>query len=127
MKIWIADRLGPEAVQVLAQAGYEVVERSGLAGTELGAALAGSDALLVRGATKVTREVVASANGLRAVARAGSGVDNIDLAACRDKGIAVFNAPGANAVSVAEHAWALILALFRHVPRAASSMAEGRW
>jgi D-3-phosphoglycerate dehydrogenase len=127
VKIWIADRLGPEAVQVLAQAGYEVIERSGLAGSELGTALAGSDALLVRGATKVTRDVIAKANGLRAVARAGSGVDNIDLAACREKGIAVFNAPGANAVSVAEHAWALILALFRRIPEAAASMRAGRW
>ena len=127
MKVWIADRLGPEAAQVLAQAGHEVIERSGLAGGELGAALAGSDALLVRGATKVTREVLAAANGLRAVARAGSGVDNIDLPACREKGIAVFNAPGANAVSVAEHAWALILALFRRIPEAASSMSAGRW
>jgi D-3-phosphoglycerate dehydrogenase len=127
VKIWIADRLGPEAVHLLAQAGYEVVERSGLAGGELGAALVGSDALLVRGATKVTREVLASANGLRAVARAGSGVDNIDLAACREKGIAVFNAPGANAVSVAEHTWALILALFRRIPEAAASMSAGRW
>ena len=127
MKIWIADRLGPEAALLLTQAGYEVVERSGLAGVELGRALAGADALLVRGATKVTREVLVSANGLRAVARAGSGVDNIDLDACRERGVAVFNAPGANAVSVAEHAWALILALFRHVPAAAASMAAGRW
>jgi len=127
VKIWIADKLGPDAVRVLTEAGYEVIERSGLAGGQLGQALAGSDALLVRGATKVTSDVLAQANGLRAVARAGSGVDNIDLAACKERGIAVFNAPGANAVSVAEHAWALILALFRHVPRAASSMAEGRW
>lgn len=127
MKIWIADRVGSDAARVLTQAGYEVVERSGLAGDELGRALAGADALLVRGATKVTREVLASANGLRAVARAGSGVDNIDLDACREKSVAVFNAPGANAVSVAEHAWALILALFRHLPRAATSMAAGRW
>jgi D-3-phosphoglycerate dehydrogenase / 2-oxoglutarate reductase len=127
VKIWIADRLGPEAVQVLAEAGHEVIERSGLSGDELGKALAGTDALLVRGATKVTREVLASANGLRAVARAGSGVDNIDLPACREKGVAVFNAPGANAVSVAEHTWALLLALFRRIPEAASSMAQGRW
>lgn len=127
MKIWIADRLGPEAVQVLQAAGHEVIERSGLQGGELGKALTGVDALLVRGATKVTREVLVPANGLRAVARAGSGVDNIDLVACREKGVAVFNAPGANAVSVAEHTWALILALFRHIPRAASSMAQGRW
>ena len=127
MKVWIADRLGPDAARLLTQAGYEVVERSGLEGEELGKALAGADALLVRGATQVTRAVLAKANGLRAVARAGSGVDNIDLDACRDQGVAVFNAPGANAVSVAEHAWALILAVFRHLPRAAQSMAAGRW
>ena len=119
--------MNAEVTQLLSGAGFEVVERAGLSGEALGAALMGTDALLVRGATKVTREVVAGARGLKAVARAGSGVDNIDLEACRERGIAVFNTPGANAVSVAEHTWALILALYRRLPAAAASMAAGRW
>ena len=127
MKVWIADPVSAEVVKLLTDAGLEVIERAGLAGEALGASLAGTDALLVRGATRVTREVVAGAVGLRAVARAGSGVDNIDLDACRERGVAVFNTPGANAVSVAEHTWALILGLYRNLPLAAASMAAGRW
>ena len=127
MKIWVADAMDAEVKRLLADAGLEVAEKGGLAGEALGAALDGSQGLLVRGATKVTREVVARARDLKAVARAGSGVDNIDLEACRERGVAVFNTPGANAVSVAEHTWALVLGLLRQLPRAASSMAAGRW
>jgi len=127
MKVWIADAMDAGVKRLLADAGLEVAEQSGLAGDALGAALDGSQGLLVRGATRVTRDVVTRARDLKAVARAGSGVDNIDLEACRERGVAVFNTPGANAVSVAEHTWALILALHRHLPRAAASMAAGRW
>lgn len=127
MRVHVADRLSPEAVHVLEAAGFEVTERTGLAGEPLAAALRGAAAVLVRGATRMTREVVTQADGLRAVSRAGSGVDNIDLDACRERGIAVFNTPGANATSVAEHAWSLILAVQRRLVPAAVSTAAGRW
>ena len=84
-------------------------------------------ALLVRSATQVTEELIMNAPSLRVVGRAGIGVDNIDVEAATRRGIAVANAPGANTVSAAEHAFALLLALVRHVPRAAKSMREGRW
>ena len=127
LKALVADPLGAEAERVLLTAGYEVKRETGLAGDALVAALRGRQALLVRGATKVTAEVIAHADSLRVIARAGAGVDNIDAVAAQKKGVAVFNAPGANAVSVAEHTWGLILAVLRHVPEADATTRAGKW
>jgi len=123
----IADPLGPAAERVLLDAGFEVRKESGLAGDALVAALSGRQALLVRGQTKVTAEVLGRANGLRVVARAGAGVDNVDTAAASKAGVAVYNAPGANAVSVAELTWGLFLSLLRHIPEADRTTREGKW
>jgi D-3-phosphoglycerate dehydrogenase len=90
-------------------------------------ALPKASALVVRSDTRVTDELMALAPALRVIGRAGIGVDNIDLAAATKRGIAVLNAPGANTVSAAEHAIALLLALVRRVPQAALSMREGAW
>ncbi len=125
MRVLVADPLSREAVDILAHAGFEVLQQTDADGEHLGASLQGATALLVRGRTRVTREVLARAGALRVVCRAGSGVDNIDLAAARERGVAVFNTPGANAVSVAEFAWALILALHRRIVPAAVSTAGG--
>jgi D-3-phosphoglycerate dehydrogenase len=127
VRVLVADGLSPEAVRAMARAGLEVVEQSGLSGDYLAAALRGVSGVIVRGQTKLTRESLAQADALRVACRAGSGVDNIDLEACRERGVAVFNTPGANAVSVAEHTWALILAVHRRIVPAANSMAAGRW
>jgi D-3-phosphoglycerate dehydrogenase len=127
MRIFVADPLNAEAVRLLAREGHEVITQPDTPAAELGAAIRGCEALIVRGKTKVSREVLATADGLRMVCRAGSGVDNIDLDAARDAGVAVFNTPGANSTSVAELAWALILALHRRLVAAAGSMAAGRW
>lgn len=127
MKALIADRLAPGAAELLRAAGHEVVEREGLKGPELVAALAGCSALLVRGATKVTAEVLRGAGDLRVVARAGTGLDNIDVAVAKERGIVVLNTPAANAVSVAELTLGLMLALERHLVAAASDLRSGRW
>src|SRR5262245_54239432 len=82
---------------------------------------------MVRSATKVTAALLASAPHLRIVARAGTGVDNVDVDAASGRGILVVNAPGANSISVAEHAWALILGLARSLPAADRAMKEERW
>lgn len=126
MKAFVAEKLALAAVDRLKAAGFDVIERSGLQGAELVAALAGSDALLVRGATKVTAEVLATP-GLRVVARAGTGLDNVDLNAARERGIAVLNAPAANTISVAELTLGLLLALERHLAPAATDLRSGRW
>lgn len=127
MRALVADRLDPAAVARLREAGLEVVERTGLKGQELVAALAGVDALLVRGATRVTAEVLAGAPSLRVVVRAGTGLDNIDVAAARERGVFVSNTPAANAVSVAELVFAMLLAFERHVVPAAADLRAGRW
>jgi D-3-phosphoglycerate dehydrogenase len=86
-----------------------------------------ADALVVRSATKVTSQLLAKAERLRVIGRAGVGVDNVDLDAATEKGVVVMNTPGGNAVSVAEHTMALLLALARRLPQADASMKQGRW
>jgi len=93
----------------------------------LAADLSDADALVVRSATKVTAALIEAAPRLRAIARAGTGVDNVDVAAASARGIVVMNAPGANSVSVAELAMAFVLALARHLPAADAAMKQGRW
>lgn len=126
MKAFVAEKLAPAAIDRLKAAGFDVIERTGLQGADLIAALAGSDALLVRGATQVTAEVL-RAPGLRAVARAGTGLDNVDVAAAKELGIAVLNAPAANTISVAELTLGLLLALERHLAPAATDLKGGKW
>ena len=94
---------------------------------ELDRALAGAHALIVRSETRVTADLLARAPHLRVVARAGTGVDTIDVHAATRRGIAVMNAPGANTVSAGEHAMGLLLALVRRIPDAAAAMRRGDW
>ena len=128
MKIVVADDLPDSAVELLrAEPGWVVDAASGRPPAELAAALADADALLVRSATKVTADLLSAAPRLRIVGRAGTGVDNIDVTAASGRGVLVVNAPGANSISVAEHACALMLALARSVPAADRAMKDGRW
>lgn len=94
---------------------------------DLPAALAEADALIVRSATRVTKELLAHAGKLKLVARGGVGLDNVDQEACKARGIKVVNTPGASTNAVAELALALILASFRNVQKAHHQMKQGRW
>ena len=127
MKIVVADDLPASALDVLRADGWEVDARAGRAPDQLAADLADADALVVRSATKVTSALIGAAPRLRAIARAGTGVDNVDVPAASARGVVVMNAPGANSVSVAELAVGLILALARHVPAADAAMKQGKW
>ncbi len=127
MKIVIPDPLPAAAVSLLETEGWKVDTRTGRSPDELRADLTDADALIVRSATTVTAELLAGAPRLRVVARAGAGVDNVDIAAANERGIAVLNAPGANSVSVAEHVFALMLASARSVALADAQMKAGRW
>ena len=127
MKVIIADPLPLSAAELLRAEGWTVDARAGRSAAELQADLGAADGLIVRSATQVDADLIAAAPRLRVVARAGTGVDNIDLDAASRRGILVLNAPGANSISVAEHACALMLALARSVPRADASMKDGRW
>lgn len=128
MHIVIADELPASAVALLSEvSGWTIDAQSGRPLPELLEALGQADALVVRSATKVTREVIDAAPRLRVIARAGTGVDNVDLQAASARGIVVMNAPGANSISVAELAMAQMLALARHLPAADAAMKGHRW
>ena len=128
MKIVVADDLPASALELLnAEAGWIVDARSGRKPDALALDLANADGILVRSATKVTAALMDAAPGLRIIARAGTGVDNVDVAAASARGILVVNAPGANSISVAEHACGLMLALSRTIPAADGAMKAGRW
>ncbi len=127
MKIVIAEKISPTAVQLLrAEPGWTVVTAEQLDGN-LSAALDDADALIVRSAVNVNADTLRGKSKLRVIGRAGVGVDNIDLEAATKAGIAVMNTPGANAVAVAEQTLALMLALARHIPRADSTTRAGKW
>jgi D-3-phosphoglycerate dehydrogenase len=128
MKIVIADDLPPSATALLrAVEGWTVDNTPARPLPELEAALADADAIVVRSATKVTASLIGKAPKLRIIARAGTGVDNVDLPAASARGIVVVNAPGANSISVAELAMAFILSLSRPIPAADAAMKQGKW
>ena len=128
MKIVIADELPASALEVLrAESGWTIDARAGRSPAALAADLGDADALIVRSATQVDTRLLEAAPQLRIVARAGTGVDNVDVAAASARGVLVVNAPGANSISVAEHTLALMLALARLVPAADRAMKDRRW
>jgi D-3-phosphoglycerate dehydrogenase / 2-oxoglutarate reductase len=127
-RILVSDPLSAKAVQILKSSpGVSVQEVKGKKEDELVPLVATIDAWVVRGATKVTRRLLDAAPQLRWVARAGAGLDNIDVAAASEKGIGVLNVPGANAIAVAELVFGLLLGLFRQIPAADAAMKRGEW
>ena len=127
MKIIVAEKIAANAVQLLKEeADWTVITPDQLT-NGLASALPDADALIVRSAVEVNAAVLRGANKLRVIGRAGVGVDNIDLEAATKAGIAVMNTPGANAVAVAEHTMALMLALARQLCRADSTTRAGKW
>jgi D-3-phosphoglycerate dehydrogenase len=125
MNILIAEPLAAAGVEAFrAQAGWNVIVSNP---KEYAGHLADADALLVRSAVQVTRAVLERAPRLRVIGRAGVGVDNVDLDAATAAGVLVMNTPGGNAISVAEHTLALMLAMARHIPQANASTRAGKW
>jgi D-3-phosphoglycerate dehydrogenase len=128
MHIVIADQLPASAIEILRHVpGWTIDSKSGRAAADLARDLADADALIVRSATKADAQLIAAAPKLRVIARAGTGVDNVDVPAATERGIVVMNAPGANSVSVAELAIALLLSLSRAIPAADAAMKRGTW
>jgi D-3-phosphoglycerate dehydrogenase / 2-oxoglutarate reductase len=124
--VLVAEELAPSAIEVLAS-DFEVRSLEGANRAALLAALADADAVIVRSATRIDAEALAAAPVLKVVARAGIGLDNIDVPAATARGVMVVNAPTSNIVSAAEHAVALLLAVARHVPPADASLRSGEW
>ncbi len=127
MKVLITDPIAEEGKEILKNKGLEVIEKTGLSAEELKQEIKGKDAIIVRSATKVTREIINSADVLKVIGRAGIGLDNIDLEAAKEKGIKVLNTPGATSVSVAELTIGMMFACARHIARGTISLKEGRW
>ena len=126
-KVLIADALSPRAVEIFRERGIEAEVAKGLAPDELRRRIAGYDGLAVRSATKVTADLLAAADRLKVVGRAGIGVDNIDVPAATARGIVVMNTPYGNAITAAEHTIAMMFALARQIPAADRSTQAGKW
>jgi D-3-phosphoglycerate dehydrogenase / 2-oxoglutarate reductase len=126
MRILVADKLAEEGLEFLKQSGVEYDVKVGLKEDELAAAVPNYDALIVRSGAKVTAKVLANPGKLKAIARAGVGVDNIDLDAATAKGILVLNTAEASTLSTAEHALALMMSLARKIPQAHQSLRAGQ-
>ncbi len=128
IKILITDKLAKEGIELLKKIeGVEPVVKQGISPEELISIIGDYDGLIVRSETKVNAKVLEKSGKLRAVARAGAGVDNIDVLAATKKGILVMNTPGGNTLSAAEHTMALMLAMSRHVAPASAKMKAGEW
>jgi D-3-phosphoglycerate dehydrogenase len=127
-KIILADALDKEAVEKLkAVPNFEVTVKTGMDEAELSKTIPGFNAIVVRSATKVTRKVIEASQGLELIIRAGIGLDNIDAAAAKEKGIPVANTPAATSISVAEHTFGLMLGAVRQHGPANLSMKAHKW
>lgn len=126
-KIHVNDPLDPNAMKNLESYEKAEVTSEHYDQDVLVQKIAGYDAIVVRSATKVTKEVIEAGTDLKVIARAGTGLDNVDLDAAKKAGITVVNTPGANSVSVAELTIGLMLGLFRHIPRGTNGLKEGLW
>lgn len=126
MKVLISDPLDNAGVEML-RSQVEVDVKTGLKPEELEAIIGDYDALLVRSQTKVTDKVIRAGKKLKIIARAGVGIDNVDVEEATKRGVLVINAPTSNTVSAAEHAVGLIFALARHISRANASLKGGEW
>jgi len=126
-KVLIADKADPLCEKVLKDRGLEAIVKTGMKPEELKACAHEFDAIIVRSATTLTREIIEAAKILKAVARAGSGVDNIDVAAASEKKVLVMNTPFGNTVSTGEHAIAMMLSMARFIPQANASTHAGKW
>jgi D-3-phosphoglycerate dehydrogenase len=127
MKVLISDPLAKEGVQILKDAGFEVVEKPGMSPEELIQTIPEFDAIVVRGATKVRKEVIDAATNLKVIGRAGVGLDNVDRDAASARNIKVLNTPAATSASVAELALGMIFALTRNVVRGTIGLRGGQW
>ncbi|MBF0469470.1 MAG: phosphoglycerate dehydrogenase, partial [Desulfamplus sp.] len=118
MKVLVSDKMGEAGLEIFRNAeGIELDVKTGLKPEELKAIIGDYHGLAIRSATKVTKEIIDAATNLKVVGRAGIGLDNVDIPAATQKGIAVMNTPGGNTVTTAEHAIAMMMSLTRNIPK----------
>ena len=126
-KVLISDKLSDKAAEIFRERGVEVDVKTGMSPDELKACIGDYDGLAIRSATKVTAEIIAAADNLKVVGRAGIGVDNVDIPAATGRGIVVMNTPDGNSITTAEHTIAMMLSLARQIPAADRSTQAGKW
>lgn len=127
MKILICDPIHHEAIDYLKKSAVDVIYLPEITPDQLIKKIAGFEALVVRGRTKITSEVIQQGINLKIIGRVGTGVDNIDIDEAKRKNILIINAPGANAQAVAELTLGLMLSLLRKIPKADYSIKKGEW
>ena len=127
-RVLVADSISPKGVELLQEGGRLLVDvKIGLKESELVSIVADYSAIVVRSQTKITAKVIEAAKKLKAVGRAGVGVDNVDVEAATRRGIIVMNTPGGNTVSTAEHAFSLLVSIARNIPQAHASVKAAKW
>jgi D-3-phosphoglycerate dehydrogenase len=127
-RVLISDNLSPEGLEIFKKTPeIDVDARSKVTADELKEIIVNYDALIIRSATKVTDEIIALADNLKVIGRAGIGLDNVDIPAASKRGIVVMNTPGGNSEAAAEHTLAMMLSLSRKIPQATASMKAGKW
>jgi len=126
-KVLIADKMSNAATEVFRNRGIDVDVITGLSKEELIEIIANYDGLAVRSSTRPDGEIIAAANNLKVIGRAGIGVDNIDIPAATDKGVVVMNTPFGNAITTAEHAIAMLFSAARQIPSASARTQNGEW
>jgi D-3-phosphoglycerate dehydrogenase len=127
MKVLASDKIAESGLKKLRDAGFEVDMKTGLPEEELIKIIPEYDALVVRSETKVTPKIIEAGKKLKIIARAGVGVDNVDLPSATKRGIIVVNSPEGNTIAAAEHSWAMLLAMSRNIPQAQASLRAGKW
>ncbi|TET54105.1 MAG: phosphoglycerate dehydrogenase, partial [Actinobacteria bacterium] len=126
MKVLIKEKIAKSGIDLLKK-DFEVVDGIDWDNGKLLKELPKFDAIIIRSATKMTADLINIASNLKIIGRAGIGVDNVDIDAATKKGIIVANAPQSNIISAAEHAFALLLAAARQIPKANASLGAGKW
>ncbi|TAJ97928.1 phosphoglycerate dehydrogenase [bacterium] len=128
MKILVTDSLAPQGLEVFERTpGFKVDVRLGLKPAEIKKIVGDYNGWVIRSGTKVTADLIETAENLKVIGRAGVGVENIDVEAASKKGVVVMNTPGGNNVTTAEHTISLMLSLARHIPQAVASLKGGQW
>lgn len=127
MKVLAMDKTSEEGLKIIREAGIEVDSKAGLSEDELVKIIPEYDALIVRSETKVTPKIIEAGKNLRIIARAGVGVDNVDLPTATKNGVIVVNSPEGNTVAAAEHTWAMLLSMARSIPQAHLKLKGGVW
>lgn len=128
MKILVADRLEKDGLTLLQkERGFKIDVKIGLPPDALRDAIGTYDAVIIRSGTRLTKEIIEAGRNLKVIARAGVGVDNVDLEQATKQGVIVMNTPEGNTTATAEHTITLMLALARKIPQASTSLAKGKW